>query len=57
MLRDRLSEALGSSYTAGLPEADRLGLLASRDTRERIPALEQDRFELRERIARQTEEP
>jgi hypothetical protein len=56
VLRDRLSEALGSSYAAGLPEADRLGLLASRDTRERIAKLEQDGFELRERIARQSED-
>jgi len=56
VLRDRLSEALGSSYAAGLPEADRLGLLASRDTRERITELEQDGFELHERVARQTEE-
>ena len=55
-LRDRLSEALGSSYASGLPEADRLGLLASRDAQERIAELEQDGFELQERAARQTEE-
>ncbi len=55
-LRDRLSEALGSSYAAGLPEADRLGLLASRDAQERIAELEQDGFEMQERVATQSEE-
>ena len=55
-LRDRLSEALGSSYAAGLPEADRLGLVASRDARERIAELEQDGFELREQVRIRTEE-
>ncbi len=55
-LRDRLSEALGSHYGAGLPEADQIGLLASRDTQERIAALEQEGFELHERVATQNEE-
>ena len=55
-LRDRLSEALGSSYAAGLPEADRFELLASHDTKDRIAELEQDGFELREQVRIRTEE-
>lgn len=55
-LRERLSEALGLSYVSGLPEADRLGLLASRDAQDRIAELEQETFELREQIVVQTEE-
>ena len=55
-LKDRLSEALGSGYAAGLPEADRLGLLAGRDAKKRIAELEQDGFELGEQVAIRTEE-
>ncbi len=55
-LRERLSEALGSSYVSELPEADRLGLLASHDAQERIAELEQEGFELREKVVAQSEE-
>ena len=37
-LRDRLFEALGSSYAAGLPEADRFGLLAATTPRSGSPS-------------------
>ena len=55
-LRERLSEALGASYAAGLPEGARLELLASRDTQESIAELEQRAFELGEELARRDEE-
>lgn len=55
-LRERLSETLGVSYAAGLPEAERLGLLASRVTQESIIELEQRAFELGEELRRQGEE-
>ena len=45
-----------SGYAAGLPEADRLGLIASRDAKKRIAELEQDGFEVRERVTIQAEE-
>lgn len=55
-LRDRLSETLGASYATGLPEAERLGLLASRDAQESIAELEQRAFELGEELRRRGEE-
>lgn len=55
-LRERLSEALGAAYVAGLPEADRLGIVANREAKERSAHVEQEAFELREELGRQQEE-
>lgn len=55
-LSQRLSEALGSRYTDGLPESDCLGLIASRDAQQRIAELEQDAIEVREQLDVRTEE-
>jgi chromosome segregation ATPase len=55
-LRERLSEALGAAYAAGLPEADRLGMIATREPQQRIADLEQVAFELSEELRRRNEE-
>lgn len=55
-LRERLSEALGAAYVAGLPEADRLGMIATREAQRRIAEQEQVAFELGEELGRRNEE-
>lgn len=51
-LRTRLSETLGASYASGLPDADRLGMLASEEAQANIVRLEQRAFELAEELRR-----
>lgn len=55
-LQDRLSEMLGVSYAAGLPEAERHGMLTSQDAQKTIVELEQRAFEADEEMCRQREE-
>ncbi len=55
-LRERLSKSLGNDYAAGLPEADRLGITATRGAQQRIADVEQAAFELGEELKRRNEE-
>ncbi len=55
-LRERLREALGTTYVNGLPEADRLGLVGTREAKEHVAALDQQVFDLREELGRRDEE-
>lgn len=55
-LRDRLSEVLGTAYIAGLPESDRLSMIATHESEQRIAEVEQVAFELGEELRRRNEE-